>query len=138
MDAAWLALGGVALSAFLSATLLPGNSELALSAFLYRWPDWLWPALLLATLANSAGSATSLWLGSRVPPKTLSPRLQRWFDRFGPAVLSLAWMPFIGDALPLAAGWLRLPKLSCLLWLTVGKAARYAVLAWGVLFWRPH
>ncbi|WP_280954858.1 hypothetical protein [Paludibacterium denitrificans] len=42
MDAAWLALGGVALSAFLSATLLPGNSELALSAFLYRWPDWLW------------------------------------------------------------------------------------------------
>ncbi|WP_230369836.1 hypothetical protein [Paludibacterium denitrificans] len=46
--------------------------------------------MLLATLANSVGSATSLWLGSRVPPKTLSPRLQRWFDRFGPAVLSLA------------------------------------------------
>jgi membrane protein YqaA with SNARE-associated domain len=62
-------------------------------------------------LANTAGSATSLWLGYRAPRKELSPRLERWFARFGPAVLLLSWVPLIGDALPLAAGWLRLPWL---------------------------
>jgi membrane protein YqaA with SNARE-associated domain len=133
MQAVWLALGGLVLSAFTSATILPGNSELVLAAFLYKWPGWLWPALLLATLANSAGSATSLWLGYRAPHKALSPRLERWFTRFGPAVLVLSWVPVIGDALPLAAGWLRLPWLSSLLWLTLGKALRYLVLAWGVV-----
>ncbi|OWY41009.1 hypothetical protein CEK28_01695 [Xenophilus sp. AP218F] len=130
--AAW-ALGGLALSAFTSATILPGSSELALSAFLYQWPQWLWPALLIATVANTAGSVTSLWLGRLAPRKELSPRLARGFERFGPAVLLLSWVPLIGDAIPLAAGWLRLPWLPCLLWLTLGKAARYLALAWGVL-----
>ena len=133
MQAVWLALGGLVVSAFTSATILPGNSELVLAAFLYKWPDWLWPALLLATVANTAGSATSLWLGYRAPRKELSPRLERWFARFGPAVLVLSWVPVIGDALPLAAGWLRLPWTASLCWLTVGKAARYLVLAWGVV-----
>ncbi|MCW3480907.1 DedA family protein [Neisseriaceae bacterium JH1-16] len=121
-------LGGLAASAFLSATLLPGNSEVALSAFLYKWPDWLWAALLVATVANSAGSATSVWLGRRVPKKELSPRLARWFERFGPATLLLSWVPFIGDAIPLAAGWLRLKWLPCLVWITLGKFLRYAAI----------
>ena len=129
MDTAALALAGLAASAFLSATLLPGNSELALTAFLYKWPDWLWPALLSATLANSAGSVSSLWLGRLAPQKALTPRLAHWFERFGPATLLLAWVPLIGDALPLAAGWLRLPLLPSVLWLTVGKGLRYAAIA---------
>lgn len=129
MDAAALALAGLSASAFLSATLLPGNSELALTAFLYKWPDWLWPALLAATLANAAGSVSSLWLGRLAPKKELTPRLARWFARFGPATLLLAWVPLIGDALPLAAGWLRLPLLPSVLWLTVGKGLRYGVIA---------
>ncbi|MGR2681093.1 YqaA family protein [Chromobacterium haemolyticum] len=129
----WLGLGGLAVSAFTSSTILPGNSELALSAFLYKWPDWLWPALLVATVANTAGSVTSLWLGRLAPRKELPPRLAGWFQRFGPAVLILSWLPVVGDAIPLAAGWLRLPWWSSILWLTLGKAARYLALAWGVL-----
>jgi membrane protein YqaA with SNARE-associated domain len=128
MPAELWGLSGLAASAFLSATLLPGNSELALSAFLYKWPDWLWLALLVATVANSAGSATSIWLGRRVPKKELSPRLARWFERFGPATLLLSWVPFIGDAIPLAAGWLRLKWLPCLVWITLGKFLRYAAI----------
>ncbi|MDF0605997.1 DedA family protein [Neisseriaceae bacterium TC5R-5] len=130
------ALAGLALSAFTSATILPGSSELALLAFLAKWPAYWWQALLAATLANSAGSMSSLWLGRLAPPKTLSPHLERSFQRFGPALLVLSWVPLIGDALPLAAGWLRLRWLPCLLWLTLGKAARYLLLAWGMLAWR--
>lgn len=129
----WLLLGGLAASAFLSATVLPGNSELALGALLLRRPELLWPALLVATAANALGSISSLWLGRCVPPRPLPPRAAAWFARFGPAALWLSWVPLAGDALPLAAGWLRLAFWPCVLWITLGKASRYALLAWGML-----
>lgn len=126
------ALAALALSAFLSATVLPGNSELALAALLLKWPSLSLAAWLTASLANSAGSATSLWLGRRAPRKELPARAARWFGRFGPAALVLAWVPFVGDALPLAAGWLRLPWLKCLAWIVLGKSLRYALLVGGL------
>jgi len=132
-ELAWLA--GLAASAFLSATVLPGNSELALAALLKQAPQLLWPALLVASVANTAGSATSLWLGRRAPRKEMPARTARWFARFGPATLLLSWVPLLGDALPLAAGWLRLPWWPCLLWLAAGKTLRYLLLAWGVQQW---
>lgn len=128
-------LAGLAASAFLSATVLPGNSELALSALLYQQPSLLWPAVLVASVANTAGSATSLWLGRRAPAKALPPRTARWFARFGPATLLLSWVPLLGDALPLAAGWLRSPWWPCLLWLAAGKTLRYLLLVWGLQWW---
>ena len=131
---AWLLLG-LAASAFLSATLLPGSSELALSALLLSKPALAWPALLVATVANSAGSASSLWLGRRVPARPLSPRGAQCFARLGPAALALSWVPLLGDALPLAAGWLRLAWWPCLAWIVVGKFVRYGVLVWGVQLW---
>ncbi|WP_246210680.1 YqaA family protein [Vogesella oryzae] len=131
MDSALL-LAGLAASAFLSATLLPGSSELALGALLLQRPGLWLLALLVATVANTAGSLSSVWLGRRVPPGTMSPRVAAWFGRFGPLTLLLSWVPVIGDALPLAAGWLRLPWWSCLCWIGVGKFARYAVLVAGV------
>ncbi|GGY12339.1 YqaA family protein [Paludibacterium paludis] len=128
-----LALGGLAASAFLSSTLLPGNSEIALAAFLYKWPhDASW-ALAVATFANTAGSLTSLVIGRLAPRKEMPPRIERLFARYGSASLALAWVPFIGDAIPLAAGWLRLPVVPCVIWLTLGKAARYAILAYSVI-----
>ncbi|MEQ6289909.1 YqaA family protein [Vogesella sp. GCM10023246] len=131
MDSALL-LAGLAASAFLSATVLPGSSELALGALLRARPQLWLLALLVATIANTAGSLSSMWLGRRVPPKTLPPRAAAWFGRFGPAALLLSWVPLLGDALPLAAGWLRLPWWPCLCWIGVGKFARYAVLVVGL------
>jgi membrane protein YqaA with SNARE-associated domain len=52
--------------------------------------------------------------------------------RHGAPALLLAWAPIIGDALCAAAGWLRLPWLPCLLWMALGKGARYLVVASGV------
>ena len=135
MDAVWLGLGGLALSAFLSATVLPGNSELALGAFLYQWPSWWLAALLLATLANSLGSASSLYLGRLAPRKVLTGRALGTLQRFGPAALLLSWVPVLGDALPLAAGWLRLPVLPCLVWIVLGKCLRYAMLVLAIKAW---
>jgi len=48
-------LGGLFLSSFLAATLLPGGSEVVLFGFLSLHPGELWPALMLATLGNTLG-----------------------------------------------------------------------------------
>jgi membrane protein YqaA with SNARE-associated domain len=42
-------------------------------------------------------------------------------------------VPLVGDVLVIIAGWLRLNAWHCLLWIALGKAARYAVLAVAVL-----
>jgi membrane protein YqaA with SNARE-associated domain len=45
-------------------------------------------------------------------------------------VLLLSWLPVVGDALCFAAGWLKLPLLTGLLMILVGKFCRYVVIAW--------
>jgi membrane protein YqaA with SNARE-associated domain len=56
-------------------------------------------------------------------------RLRRW----GPPALFLSFLPLVGDALVLAAGWLRMPFWQSMLWIAAGKAARYLVLLLGLL-----
>lgn len=127
-----LGLPGLFLSALLSATILPGNSELALWAYLRAFPAAASAALLAASLGNTLGSASSVWLGRRMPwPAQASPRRQQalgWMQRWGCWGLLLAWLPLLGDGLCLAAGWLRLPWGPALLAIALGKTARYALL----------
>jgi membrane protein YqaA with SNARE-associated domain len=40
----------------------------------------------------------------------------------------LSWLPVIGDPLCVAAGWLRLHWFLSLVFIGIGKTARYAVL----------
>ncbi len=50
--------------------------------------------------------------------------------RYGTPALLLAWAPLIGDALCLAAGWLRLNPWQAALYMAIGKFARYWVIAY--------
>lgn len=50
-------------------------------------------------------------------------------QRHGAPALLLSWVPLIGDALCIAAGWLRLPPLRSAFMMALGKGARYAVIA---------
>ena len=59
------------------------------------------------------------------------PRVQQ-LRRRGPPALVLAFLPLVGDALVLAAGWLRMPVWQSLAWIALGKAARYALLLAGL------
>jgi membrane protein YqaA with SNARE-associated domain len=49
--------------------------------------------------------------------------------KYGPPVLMLAWAPLIGDALCLAAGWLRQNPWYAALFMAIGKFARYWLIA---------
>lgn len=125
-------LGALFVSSFLAATLLPGGSEAVLFGVLRLDPALLWPALGLSTLGNTLGGMSSYLIG-RLLPEYPPNRAHAWLTRWGNAALLLAWAPLIGDALCVAAGWLRLNPYTATACMAAGKLARYLVVAWAAL-----
>ena len=115
-------------ASFLAATLLPGGSEAALYSVLKLHPDQYWPALGVATLGNTLGGMSSYLIGRIIPQKKDVPGLQA-VQKYGSPALLLSWVPFIGDPLCVAAGWLRLNPWLAALFMAAGKGARYIVVA---------
>lgn len=128
MPDAQTSLTGLLIASFLAATLLPGGSEAVLLAVLAAYPEQRGTALLLATAGNTAGGMVSYWMGRFIPAHALPPRLDL-MRRHGTPALLLSWVPLIGDALCVAAGWLRLPPWRSAAMMAAGKGARYAALA---------
>ena len=131
------------LSAFLSATLLPGSSEVLLVSLLTQGydPMILW---LYATAGNTLGSAMNWVLGRYLlhfqqrrwfPLKSAALlRAQLWFQRYGVWSLLLAWAPLIGDGLTFIAGVMRVRFMLFLLLTAIGKGLRYAIIV-GLMDW---
>ena len=112
----------------LSATLLPMGSEPAVFAIVKLNPALFWPAVLVATAGNTVGGAISYAMGYGAKQWMAAERETRWFgwlQRFGPKTLLLAWLPIVGDPLCSLAGWLKMPFWPCLLYMGLGKLARY-------------
>ena len=59
MNAEAGSLAGLFASSFLSATLLPGASEIVPAAVVSNLPDLFWTAVAVATLGNTVGGMTS-------------------------------------------------------------------------------
>jgi len=123
-------------SSFLSATLLPGSSEALLIALVIAKKTSVYGLLLAASLGNTLGGLTNIFLGRLLPLK----RQGRWHDtamtwlhRLGPAALLFSWLPVVGDLLCVLAGWLRFAWLPAMLFLAVGKTLRYIVIATATL-----
>lgn len=122
---------GLFLASFLAATLLPGGSEVVLFALLVAHPEQSMAGLLLATVGNTLGGMTTYAMGRLFPGRSDTATLGM-VRRWGSPVLLLAWAPVIGDALCAAAGWLRLRWPACVLWMALGKGARYTLVVAGV------
>lgn len=128
-------LWGIFLSSFISATVLPGGSELLLFGFLKLHPEQFWPALGFATLGNTLGGMSTYACGRFLPRWQRLENLphKEQLERWGSGALILSWVPLIGDALCLAAGWLKLHWLPCLLFMALGKSLRYGLVGQGAL-----
>ena len=136
MDAS---LWSLFVSAFLSSTLLPGGSEAVLVYLSSNETHSYLTLLTVATMGNTLGGMTSWGLGWLIAIKypargLVKPahqkavvRIQHW----GSPALLLSWLPVVGDPLCVAAGWLRVHWLASLVFIGIGKTARYAVL----LYW---
>jgi len=130
--------------AFVSATLLPMGSEPAVFGLVKLNPELFWPAVLVATVGNTLGGAVSWAMGygahvaidrARGSPTHL--RALDWLERFGPKACLLSWLPGIGDPLCAVAGWLKFPLLPCLLYMAIGKFARYVTMTAALLWLLP-
>ncbi len=120
-------------SAFLSATILPGSSEVFLAGGIAADPS-RWLALIaIATAGNTLGSMTGWCIGRFIPEKEKEGRALRWLHKYGIWAVLLCWLPLVGDALSIAAGWLRFNPAATMALIAVGKAARYVAVAWVVL-----
>ena len=128
-------LSTVFVVAFVSATLLPLGSEPVVYGLVKLNPELFWPAVLVATAGNTLGGAVSWWMGygveravEHVRHKPVEHRALGWLERFGPKACLLSWLPVVGDPLCAVAGWLKLPFWPCLLYMAIGKLARYVTM----------
>ena len=116
-------------ASFAAATLVPLPSEAALFAYLQLHPANVALAVTVATLGNTAGGMTSYLLGRFMPWKNPDSRSLHWLRRYGAPLTALAWLPVVGDALCVAAGWLRMNWAATLAFMAMGRLARYLVVA---------
>ena len=155
-DIAWLlsalslpqyGLSTVFVVAFVSATLLPMGSEPAVFGLVKLNPSLFWPAIVVATVGNTLGGAVTWWMGYGAEvayehvsrnPALAHPRALQWLERFGARACLLAWLPIVGDPLCAVAGWLRLPFWPCIVYMAIGKFARYVVMTAALLWIFPQ
>lgn len=131
-------------SSFLSATLLPGNSEIVFSTLVSQQllgsgtALSLTALLLVATVGNSLGSLTTYAIARLAPQPKFDPHRPnttwaiRMSQQYGAWILLLSWLPVVGDVLCGVAGWLRVPVWQSVICITLGKGVRYAVILWGL------
>ena len=126
-------------SAFLSATVLPGNSEvifIVLAIPKLALGTWLstdiFLLLFMATLGNGLGSLTTYgigwWLPQFRPKNHRTLWVMKQLQRYGSLTLLLSWLPVIGDLFCALAGWLRLNFIVSCFFIFLGKLVRYVAL----------
>lgn len=134
---------GIFFAAFLSATLLFGLSEAALVLAVQAGDVSAFALFLAATAGNVLGAVLNFVLGRfliRFEDRRWFPlnakgraRAEALFARYGRPVLLFSFLPVVGDPLTLVAGLLRTPLPVFLVYVTIGKAARYALILWGIV-----
>jgi membrane protein YqaA with SNARE-associated domain len=125
-------LATLAAATFLAATLVPLSSEAALFAVLKLHPDLYWLALGVATLGNTLGGMTSYLIGRFLAARRPLERVEL-VRKWGAPALLFAWTPVVGDALCVAAGWLKLNWAAAAAFQAAGRFARYWLVAQGAL-----
>lgn len=119
-------------AAFISATVIPGGSEAVLLGAVAAQPDRTLEFVLIAMGGNTLGGMTGYLIGRFIPEKKKEGRALAWLHKYGIWAVFFSWVPLFGDALPVAAGWLRLNPWLTALFVALGKGARYAVLVAGL------
>ncbi len=97
-----------------------------------------WVLIVVASAGNTLGGLTNIVIGRLLPelkPQTGLDTARRWLQRYGCAALLLSWVPVIGDVLCVLAGWLRMPWMSTILCILIGKVLRYLVVVGLTLKW---
>jgi membrane protein YqaA with SNARE-associated domain len=135
-------LASLFVSAFLSATLLPGTSEITLSGMIAAGHVPVVAAILVATIGNTLGSCLNWGIGRFFAgfrshrwfpvPASRFDYYSDWYKRWGVWSLLMSWVPVIGDPLTVIAGAARTPIVIFTLIVFIAKGIRYMIVA-GIL-----
>jgi len=128
------------LASFLASTILPLGSEGLLVLLVYK--KFNIPALILvASAGNFLGACTSYYIGFkgrglvekylRFDPKEIE-KAEKIFSKYGKFVLLFTWLPFIGDAITVASGLLRVKFWVFSILVFTGKFIRYLIIAYSI------
>jgi membrane protein YqaA with SNARE-associated domain len=132
-------------AAFISATILPGGSEVVLIAAIGLGNvDWV-TLVAVATLGNTLGSSTNWVIGRiyaeykddpRLPKFLRSPispekyeKYAAWYAKWGVWTLAASWVPLIGDALTIVSGIMKAPFWLSMIIIAFAKGTRYVLVA---------
>jgi membrane protein YqaA with SNARE-associated domain len=141
-DLADWGLWGLFLAAFLAGSILPFSSEAVLGVVVAGGRG-VGVSVAVATAGNVLGALSLYAMGWAAERGLLRGRLRERLAgdeerlararariaRWGSAGLLLAWVPIVGDAFVLGAGLAGVRLWLFTLLVTVGKGARYAVVA---------
>jgi membrane protein YqaA with SNARE-associated domain len=130
---------GLFLSSFLSATILPGQSEIALTSLIILNNHSLSFLVFIASLGNILGSLFNWFIGcklERFKKKKWFPvtdlqlkKASNWYHVYGKWTLLLSWVPFVGDPITIVAGIFRVPIMYFILIVSFAKTMRYVFIA---------
>jgi membrane protein YqaA with SNARE-associated domain len=100
--------------------------------------------VVVATLGNTIGGASSWWVGyaaevlyEKIQSKHFENRAITWLNRLGPKACLLSWLPGVGDPLCAVAGLLKMPFWPCVMYMAIGKFGRYVVMTAALLWVFP-
>ena len=127
-------------SSFLSATLLPGASEVNMIYLAQKSQFSPVTLLAVATCGNTLGGLTNYGVGRLASQGIRLKYFERenlqgaleGIRRYGGLSLLLSWLPVVGDPLCLAAGYLKVNWLFGAICMAVGKLARYLMILFAV------
>jgi membrane protein YqaA with SNARE-associated domain len=131
-------LWGLFAAGFLSGSILPFNSEAVMSVLMLAGVNAL-SCIVVATAGNTLGGISIFYLGylgkiewiekyGKVKMEKIHAILPK-LQKYGPLAALLSFVPVIGDVLILGLGFFRIsPKLT-MLYMFIGKALRYWLLA---------
>lgn len=133
---------GLFISALLAGSIIPFSSELVMAALVAMGLD-PWLCVLSASLGNTAGGLTCYWLGQLGRMDWIEKylgvkrekveRMQRFLQGRGALMAFFAFLPFVGEAIAIALGFMRSNWWLTTVSMFAGKLLRYVVMLWAFL-----
>lgn len=131
---------GLLMASFLAATILPFSSEVVFAALIAAGMD-IWTSIFYASIGNTLGGATCYYLGMlgktewinkwfKIKPEKIDKTIE-WMQGKGAIMGFFGFMPFVGDVLLVALGFMRSNVPVVMFSMTVGKFLRYLLIGFG-------
>jgi len=127
---------GLFLVSFLASTVVPLSSDVVLLSLIFLNFD-VWICIIVATVGNFLGGLTTYGLGYLgkwewvekyfKKSKEDIEKFQHKVQKVGIIAAAFAWLPFIGDVIALALGFLRFKPAPVFFMMLVGRFCRFLV-----------